>query len=810
MLRLAMDAAQLGVWAWQPEGERITWMNERTCEILGISPAAEPAATDHCAEKIIRPEDLALFRRAIAATVQTGARLLHQCRFRRLDDGTLRWAEFTGRSAQELQGPSVGVIGTVCDITERKQAEEALRESQRFFRASLNALSGRIAVLNEAGVIVEINEAWQRFARESQPPGMSVNVASALGVGVNYLQKCMQALAPGSAQPDYVRGISNVIAGWHSSFQMEYPCHSPTQQRWFFMRVTRFRGPGPVRVIIVHDDCTERKLAEKALRHSEQRFRALFDRGPVAMYSCDTSGVIQEFNPCAVKLWGRTPRHNDVDERFCGVAKVYRPDGQLLPASQNPMIAVLKGDVPQVNDAEAIIERPDGSRITVITNVVPLKNSRGEITGAINCFYDITERSRLERKTQEQARALADLHHRKDEFLAMLSHELRNPLAPLTSAVQLLGLQKDEDPVQHQARCIIERQVGQLKHLVDDLLEISRITSGSVRLRLERVSVERVVAQAVETAQPLIAQRRHHLTVTQPPQPLWLHADPTRLEQVLVNLLANAAKYTDEGGHIWLSVEQAAPSPGAAHGMAVLRVRDNGIGIARELLPYIFDLFSQAERSLDRSEGGLGIGLCLVQRLVELHKGGVRVHSVFGQGSEFVVRLPLMRADELATSPPPAVQPAQIAQAQAVPAAPPVKKGCRVLAVDDNKDVVQSMAMLLELSGHEVQIACDGPSAIKAALARRPDVVLLDIGLPGLTGYEVAQRMRQEPSLRNVVLVALTGYGREADRQRSKKAGFDYHLVKPADFREVEAIVAHAAQRAARTAGPPQGDNPLP
>jgi CheY-like chemotaxis protein len=287
--------------------------------------------------------------------------------------------------------------------------------------------------------------------------------------------------------------------------------------------------------------------------------------------------------------------------------------------------------------------------------------------------------------------------------------------------------------------------------------------------------------------------------VTQPPQPLWLQADPTRLEQVLVNLLANAAKYTDEGGHIWLSVEQEAAHPGGAPAMAVLRVRDNGIGIARELLPYIFDLFSQAERSLDRSEGGLGIGLCLVQRLVELHKGSVRVHSVFGQGSEFVVRLPLMRADELATSllPAPPLPAPAVQTAQPVQPVQPAKKGCRVLAVDDNQDVVQSMAMLLELSGHEVQIACDGPSAIKAALAMRPDVVLMDIGLPGLTGYEVAERMRQEPSLSNVVLVALTGYGRETDRQRSKKAGFDHHLVKPADFREVEAIVARAAQQIA-------------
>jgi PAS domain S-box-containing protein len=811
---------------------------------------------------------------------------------------------------QAWNGTITGVHGVVQEITERKQAEEALRESQRFLHSILNALSGHIAVLDGSGTILEINEAWRRFAIENQGEGADA------GIGINYLQHCEGSLPENGEMPAYARGINDVIAGRRSHFEMEYTCHSPTQQRWFLIRVNRFQGPGPVRVVIVHDDFTERRLAEnasreaeeryrnlfnsmdegfcviemlfdaqqqpvdfrslevnpafemqtgmgdvtgkrvrelipdleaywfeiygrvaltgkpvrfinevkvlgqwldvhaarlgspenrqvgiifanvtqrmkadEALRQSEARFRLLFDRGPVAIYSCDTSGTIKEFNPCAVKLWGREPTPQDIDERFCGAARVYCLDGTLLTPAQNPMLAVLKGKILQAHDVEAVIERPDGSRIHVIANIVPLRNSWGEITGAINCFYDITERSRLEQKTQEQAQALAELHQRKDEFLAMLSHELRNPLAPLASAVQLLRLHKNEAPLQQQALGIIERQTGQLKHLVDDLMEISRITSGSVRLRQERVSLGEVVERALETTRPLMLQRRHELAVSLQPEPLWLHADATRLEQVLVNLLTNAAKYTDKGGRIWLSVgpeESAGTGADAAAPMAVVRVRDSGIGIAPELLPRIFDLFTQAERSIDRSQGGLGIGLCLVQRLLQLHGGTVDVRSVLGQGSEFVVRLPLMPAGMQ-----------QPSLHVPLPAAAPPAKGCRVLAVDDNVDAVRSLAMLLEMSGHVVEIAYDGPSALTMALAMQPDVMLLDIGLPGLTGYEVAEQVRQQPALRQVVLVARTGYGRAADRQFSKDAGFDYHLVKPADFREVEKILEAVGEQVA-------------
>ena len=393
---------------------------------------------------------------------------------------------------------------------------------------------------------------------------------------------------------------------------------------------------------------------------------------------------------------------------------------------------------------------------------------------------EISERSRMERTLQEQAETLADLARRKDEFLAMLSHELRNPLAPISNAVHLMRLLKYEDPLQQKARNIIERQVGQLKHLVDDLLEVSRITSGRVQLRPERIAVSGIVERALETARPLLDQRKHELTTSLPQQPVWLHADAARLEQVVVNLLTNAAKYTDEGGHIWLTVQQEGDA-------VVLRVRDTGIGIAPELLPRIFDLFTQAERSLDRSQGGLGIGLCLVRRLVDLHGGTVKAHSVVGQGSEFVVRLPVM----LTSTPP--------SPSRSIETAPPSGKLCGVLVVDDNVDAAQSLAMLLEMLGHEVRMAYDGPTALEAAFNHRLDMVLLDIGLPGLNGFEVAKRIRQQPTHKDIVLVAMTGYGQEADRKRSYEAGFDHHLAKPVDFGELQKILATVSEKATVT-----------
>ncbi len=613
------------------------------------------------------------------------------------------------------------------------------------------------------------------------------------------------------------------------------------------------------------------------------------------------------------------------------------------------------------SQGESHVQNADGTLVPVFLTLNALPPDCGASVGLL--VTDLTTHRHHE-KMNALLEALKEADHRKNEFLAMLAHELRSPLAPIANAVELLGLQEaTENLIQQQARGIIERQMGQLQHLVNDLLEVSRITTGRVQLRRERLVVSDIVRGAVETVRPLMEELRHELTMSLPPGPIWLHADATRLEQVLVNLLTNAAKYTDEGGHIWLEVsvegrgtcensgelreasvekESAAgfslttdhpplttpednddratlsgtqgvasgnelvrtvlpgdeelsqgravrlnqpDSPsgsidagqhrrgtgptahqripklsehrtGIAHGggnaltaqstgglapstdtgrasdnvgrnqsdalgasagarsealkltthhsplatpCCVIRVRDTGVGISPALLPHIFDLFTQGERSLDRSQGGLGIGLALVHRLTELHGGTVAASSVLGHGSEFVVRLPL-GSDEWRVASGEQENLGHAPLASSSPLATPVlvpsashsslTTPLRVLVVDDNEDTVFSLSMLLRASGHDVRIAHDGLAAVQAAIDYRPDVVLLDIGLPGLTGYEVAKRIRQHPDLKHVMLIALTGYGQDSDRETSLEAGFNHHLVKPARFEQLQQILA--------------------
>jgi CheY-like chemotaxis protein len=313
--------------------------------------------------------------------------------------------------------------------------------------------------------------------------------------------------------------------------------------------------------------------------------------------------------------------------------------------------------------------------------------------------------------------------------------------------------------------------VGQLTRLIEDLMEVSRMSTGRIHLSEERLDMRGVVGRAVETVRPLIAQRRHAISVSLPEAPIWLLGDAGRLEQVVVNLLTNAAKYTDEAGHIWLGLEQVGDE-------AVLRVRDTGVGIAPELLPRIFELFTQGERSLDRAQGGLGVGLALVRQIVQLHHGRVEAASFVGQGSEFVVHLPVVAA------------PTSSGQSTAAGVRESTNGRCRVLVVDDNVDCLYSMKTLLARVGHEVATALDGPGALEAARAFEPHVILLDIGIPRLDGYEVAKRIRAEKALDGLVLVATTGYGQEVDRQRSREAGIDHHLVKPLDFKKVQELLA--------------------
>ena len=496
-----------------------------------------------------------------------------------------------------------------------------------------------------------------------------------------------------------------------------------------------------------------------------------------AIISKTLNGVITSWNAGAERLFGYSPAEA-IGQSMTLIIPTERH------AEENEILQrIRRGE--RVEHFETVRVAKSGQTIDVSLTISPVRDRRGRVVGASKVGRDITARKRAAEESQAAQKLLmenrdelqrlnaelSEADRRKDEFLAVLAHELRNPLAPIRNAVHYLGLKASPDPALRNARDIIDRQVRHLVRLVDDLLDISRISSGKIGLQKERVSLALIVTNAVESSRPAIESENHQLTVTLPAEPVYLEADLTRLAQVLQNLLNNAAKYTPPGGKIGLHTEFD------GHSVSI-RVVDTGIGIPREMLPRVFDLFTQVDRSIERSSGGLGIGLTLVQRLVELHGGTVEARSEGpDKGSEFIVRLPAS-AESSGDS-----APANSSDAKSV-------RRVRVLIIDDNIDAADTLTEMLRASGHDVATAYDGAAGLVAVDSHRPDVVLLDIGLPKVNGYNVARKIRESDPQRRIVLVAVTGWGQDEDRRRSQQAGFDHHLVKPVDPASLDRIFA--------------------
>jgi len=476
-----------------------------------------------------------------------------------------------------------------------------------------------------------------------------------------------------------------------------------------------------------------------------------------AIISKTLDGMILTWNAGAERIFG-----------YSAEEAIGKPITLLIPPERHDeerelLKRLCRGE--RIDHFETVRVTKDGRLIDVSLTVSPVRDSAGRIVGASKVARDITERRQAEM-------ALRDVDRRKDEFLAILAHELRNPLAPIRNSLHILRLTSQNDPVGERVGDMMDRQVNHMVRLVDDLLEVSRITSGKIALRKERVDLAAILQNSMETSRPLIEAVDHQLTLAFPPEPLIVDGDPVRLAQVFANLLNNSAKYTDAGGEIGITARREG-------GWAVISVRDTGAGIPREMLPSVFELFTQIDRHADRAQGGLGIGLTLVKSLVEMHGGTVQANSAgLGQGSEFVVRLPLV-SDK---------RPAELSGTPEISTS--LLKPRRVLVVDDNRDAAESMGILLKLLGADVHVAYSGAEALEALPAYRPDVVILDIGMPGMDGYEVARRIRRQPEFQKVTLIALTGWGQDKDRRQSQTAGFDYHLIKPADVDALQALLA--------------------
>jgi PAS domain S-box-containing protein len=514
-------------------------------------------------------------------------------------------------------------------------------------------------------------------------------------------------------------------------------------------------------------DDLERRVVERTreLRRSEETFRLLVEGiQDYAIFMLDPNGTIVSWNMGAERIQGYSASEiiGQHISRFHPADAIERNRPQ-----QELALAKAQGRF----EDEGWRLRKDGTRFWASVVITAVYDQAGQFLGFAKVTRDMTQPKRIESLEQRERQT--------NEFLAMLGHELRNPLAPIRNALSLMGMQSADDSTREWSRGVIDRQVTQLTRLVDDLLDVARITSGKIELKKEPVELNAAVLRAVDSCKSIAEARHQILDVQTSKEHLLVDGDLVRLSQIVLNLLNNAIKYTPDGGTITVSVARDGD-------WAVLRVSDTGIGIIAELLPKVFDLFVQGERSLARTEGGLGIGLTIVQRLVDLHGGTVSARSAgTGKGSEFVVLLPALSQTQLVNEASTSWQPGK------------ARTKRRVLIVDDNRDLAATAAAVLSASGHDVRTASDGASALATASEYHPDVVLLDIGLPGISGYEVARQLRASEQGRSMLLVALTGYGQDADRQRAREAGFDRHVVKPLDPATLERIVESISASAA-------------
>lgn len=629
-------------------------------------------------------------------------------------------------------------------VIERRQAEDALKESEARFRTLVEQAGDGFELFDENGRYIDLNYATCRqlgYTRQEMlglsipdidplysPDRFRTDFDSLVKKGAPITVESVHKRKDGTTFPVEIT-ISAILLGnaWHGLSQVR--------------------------------DISERKQAEKALRESEELFRAIFEQAAVGVAQIETA----------------TGRFINVNRRYCDIADltleqmtstsfmaITHPDD--LQADLDNMEQLKQGHIRSFSMEKRYL-RPDGSLVWVNLTVSPMWLPGESPNFHIAIVEDITKR--------KEADALREDNQRKDEFLAALSHELRNPLAAIINSLSIIDQADAESQQAKKAREIIDRQVQNLSSMVDDLLDVSRITQNKIRLKRKPFELNKFARHIVDDHISLFQSKGVHLDVRFSPSEVLVEADETRLSQVVGNLLQNAAKFTKKGEDALLSIDAD-----MAAGQAVIRVKDSGIGMKSELIPRLFHPFIQAEGSLDRSEGGLGLGLALVKGLVELHGGNVSAFSEGpDKGCEFVVRLPILTAST--------GKEGQESKEM------PVKK-LRVLIIEDNVDIAETLGMMLELSGHKVTVALDGPEGVKLARGFDPDIVLCDIGLPGMNGYEVARAFRAEEALRDRYLVALTGYALPDDIKKAAEAGFDIHLAKPVSLDDLNRLFAKA------------------
>ncbi|SFH94499.1 PAS domain-containing protein [Planctomicrobium piriforme] len=702
-------------------------------------------------------------------------------------------------------GDLLFIIQSGVDVTDRKRFENQLAASQDFLRSALDALDSHLAVLDEHGVILAVNEAWKQFAVEN---GMT---DPHYGVGTNYLDQCRNIDEVSDADLSrIVDCILDVISGKTDSCDIEYPCHSAVSERWFQMRVNRFRGSEPAKVVVAHQNITSRVQSERAtLKRSEQlatlaniatQLNAAHDASSIlGIITAGARLIIGAHQAAAHRIldqnWAQAINAGSFSEKY-GEWRGYA--GRLVSDKMCRLICDANASL-RLTDEELVAHpawkdegSDDESRPTVrgwLAAPLTTFDSRNlgliEVSDRHSGDFSLDDELTLVQLAQmgsvalENVRLYDDLREadrRKDQFLATLAHELRNPLSPLTAASHLLQSDPGNPDQVTELTDVIYRQCEQLKRLIDDLLDVSRISTGKLHLRYEHVQLQTAISAALDISRPVMTTAGHTLRVSLPDEPLTVNGDQVRLSQVIANLLINAAKYTPEGGSVELTLQKQNDS-------AVISVRDTGIGVPPEMLERIFELFSQVDSSHTRSQGGLGIGLTLVKTLVSMHGGTVQAASAGpGLGSTFTVTLPL-------------AQTTNQAEVSTTPVAETESPSYRIIVVDDNHTASYLLSRLLTKLGQQVQVADTAQQAFELISQFSPDIFISDIAMPGMSGYELARRIREEHLEHRPFLVALTGYGQASDRAEALQAGFDEHLVKPIGLPVLQQLLRSYTER---------------
>ena len=734
------------IFTLDPQGHVTSWNTEAE-KILGYS---EAEALGRHFSMIFTPEDREAGVPALELATAMSEGRAEDERWHLRKTGERFWALGIVTPTTDASGAHTGYSKILRDMTDRKRAEEAMQASEERFRRLSESGFVSIAFFTPDGRITDANDAFLRLTGHDRDDLTAGRVRWDRLTPPEWLPRTRQAVREFEA------------TGRISPYEKEY-FRSDGTRFWGLFGGAKLEGRSEGVAFVL--DITERKRAEEAVRHSEERFRSLMEQAPFSIQMFAPDGRTIRVNRAWEELWGLTLKqiadYNvllDPQLEQKGIAPYLR-----RAFAGEPVELPAIGYDPD----ETIPNRtrhPDPVR-WVSAVAYPLKDDAGRVWEVVLIHQDITARRRADDELREADR-------RKDEFLATLAHELRNPLAPIRNGLQIMKLAGGDPRATERSRVMMERQVEQMARLIDDLMDVSRISRGKVALQTTRMRLAQAVGDAIETSRPLIERQGHELVLAVPDEPIFVDADHTRLTQVFANLLNNAAKYTEPGGRIRLAVVRQG-------GDVVVSVEDTGVGIPAHMLTRVFDMFSQVDRSLEKAQGGLGIGLHIVKRLVEMHGGTITAESGgHGRGSRFAVRLPVV----LSLTPDP---PGDGDGAKATPAA-----RRRILVVDDNRDGATSLAEMLAVMGNETQTAHDGLEAVAVAEAFRPDVILLDIGMPKLNGYDACRRIRQQPWGKAVVIVAQTGWGQDDDKRKSQEAGFDFHMVKPVDPAALERLLA--------------------